>query len=562
MNNGNKILLSILPYWDPMIPPNGIAHLKTFLQKHGFQVKTVDVIIEEVFQNIYKKYFEQLKKIIPQAHWGNFYNIGHDVLQAHMMAHINHTDKQDYIDLVKLLVYHTYYYEIKRQEAAALIETIDNLYCHLRDYYIRLLEKEKPVVAGFTAYRATLPATIFVCRLVKEKYPAIRTIIGGGIFVDTCAVGTENFKRFLEHTENCIDKMFIGQGELLFLEYLRGNLPEMKRYYSRGDINGEIVTFDKVGLPDFSDFDLDRYNYLPATASAGCPHGCSFCSSKQYYGEFREKDVEQTAREMLTMHNKYGHQLFFMTDSLLNPVITKLSRELIAAESSVYYDTYFRIDSEAANIENTMLWRRGGAYRVRIGAESGSQDVLDLMGKKITPGQIKAALAALAYAGIKTTTYWVMGHPGETEADFQKTLVLVEEMKDDIYQAETNVFKYHSAIQTDDDKWKNHVHRIFPQKYQHMLLFEYNTLDIPPLREEVYNRAYRFELHCKKLGIPNPYSLTDYVKADERWARLHKNAVPPILDFLSRASYIDENKKIENLTLARKTRSEKKDFLF
>lgn len=562
MNNENKILLSILPYWDPMIPPNGIAHLKSFLQKHGFQVKTVDVIIEEAFQNSYKNYFEQLKKIIPPTHWGNFYNLGHDVLQTQMMAHINYTDKEDYIDLVKLLVYHTYYYEIKREEILELIAIIDRLYSGLQDYYIRLLEEEKPSVAGFTAYRATLPATIFVSRLIKKKYPAIRTVIGGGIFVDTCAIGTENFKLFLEHTEDCIDKMIIGQGEILFLRYLRGELPEAKRYYTRSDIQGEILDFDKVDPPDFSDFDLDRYNYLPATASSSCPHGCSFCSSKHYYGEYREKDVKQTAREMLTMHKKYGHQLFFMTDSLLNKVIAGLSRELIDMEVSVYYDTYFRIDSASANIENTMLWRRGGTYRVRIGAESGSQKVLDLMGKNITPGQIKAALSALAYAGIKTTTYWVMGHPDETEEDFQKTLALVEEMKDDIYQAETNVFKYHSAVQSDDDKWRKHAHRVFPAKYQPMLVFEYNTLDIPPPREEVYNRAYRFEMHCRELGIPNPYSLTDYVKADERWARLHINAVPPILDFLSNAKYIDENKKIETLTLARNTRTGKKDFVF
>ncbi|MCU0288594.1 MAG: radical SAM protein [Acidobacteria bacterium] len=562
MNNEKKILLTILPYWDPMIPPNGIAQLKSFLQKHGFQVKTVDVIIAETFQNIYRDYFETLKKIIPQTHWGNFYNLGHDVLQTHMMAHINYTNEDDYIDLVKRLVYHTYYFEIPRETTRELIRIISYFYTSLHDYLIQLLEKEKPSVAGFTAYRATLPATVFACRLIKKKYPAIRTVIGGGVFVDTCALGTGNFELFLQHTEDCIDTMIIGQGDLLFLKYLQGELPDSKRYYTRQDIQGEILGFDKIELPDFSDLDLDRYNYLPATASSSCPHGCSFCSSKQYYGEFREKDVQQTAREMLAMHQKYGHQLFFMTDSLLNTVITRLSRELIDAEASVYYDTYFRIDNESANIENTMLWRRGGTYRVRIGAESGSQHVLDIMGKNITPTQTKAALSALAYAGIKTTTYWVMGHPGETEEDFQKTLDLVEEMKDDIYQAETNVFKYHSAVQTDDDKWRQHVRRIFPAEYQHMLVFEYNTLDIPPLREEVYNRAYRFELHCRKLGIPNPYSLSDYVKADERWTRLHKNAVPPILDFLSKAKYINENKKIESLTLAVNKRSEKKDFVF
>ncbi|MCP4153641.1 MAG: VacJ family lipoprotein, partial [bacterium] len=42
-----KILLAILPYWDPMIPPTGIASLKTFLQKHGYTVKIVDYIVAE-----------------------------------------------------------------------------------------------------------------------------------------------------------------------------------------------------------------------------------------------------------------------------------------------------------------------------------------------------------------------------------------------------------------------------------------------------------------------------------------------------------------------------------
>jgi radical SAM superfamily enzyme YgiQ (UPF0313 family) len=545
-----------------MIPPNGIAHLKSFLQKHDYVVKTVDVIIEEVFQQVYRDYFEELKKSIPESNWGNFYNLGHDVLQTHMMAHIFNTDMNDYIELVKLLIYNTYYYQVDRNTISKLVGLMDHFYTRMKSYYLDLLKKEKPSVAGFTAYRATLPATIFVCRLIKEVDPSIKTVIGGGIFVDICALGTENFQLFSEGTKNYIDAMIVGQGELLFLKYLRGELPAEKRVYTKADIKGEILHFKDVRLADFSDFDLDRYNYLPATASDSCPNVCSFCSSRRYYGEFREKDVKQTVEEMLTLHQQYGHQLFFMTDSMLNTVITGMTGELVKSESSVYYDAYFRIDTYSANIENTMLWRRGGLYRVRIGAESGAQHVLDMMGKNITPRQIKASLSALAYAGIKTTTYWMIGHPGETEEDFQQTLDLLEEMKDDIYQAEANVFKYHSAIQAADDHWKEHLRSIYPERYQHMLLFRYNTLNLQPLREEVYQRAYRFEEHRRKLGVPNPYSLNQYVKADERWAHLHKNAAPPILKFLSKKEYINENKKIEDLKLAQNTRQENVDFSF
>jgi hypothetical protein len=71
---GKKILLAILPYWDPLIPPVGIAALKGFLLKHGINsVKTVDVIVIKKFQDIYRSYFITLEEFIPLDKRGNFY---------------------------------------------------------------------------------------------------------------------------------------------------------------------------------------------------------------------------------------------------------------------------------------------------------------------------------------------------------------------------------------------------------------------------------------------------------------------------------------------------------
>ena len=100
-----KILLAILPYWDPMIPPMGITCLKAFLQEHGFIVKTVDLIVKKESLDFYNNYFETLKKCIPEEKRGNFNNIGHDVLQSHMMAHWHYKDKNQYMELVKKLIH-------------------------------------------------------------------------------------------------------------------------------------------------------------------------------------------------------------------------------------------------------------------------------------------------------------------------------------------------------------------------------------------------------------------------------------------------------------------------
>ncbi|UCH92159.1 MAG: radical SAM protein [Candidatus Aminicenantes bacterium] len=557
-----KILLAILPYWDPMIPPMGISTLKAFLQKQGYIVKTVDLIVKDECLDFYRDYFDVLKKHIPRKKWGNFNNIGHDVLQSHLMAYWNHQDEDKYVEAVKILVYKSYYENIETSAVHELNRIMAVFYTMLEKYFIQQLDKEKPDVVGVTAYKCTIATSMFVLRLTKQRYPHIKTLMGGGTFNETHAPDSPNFKILLEATKDYLDKIILGQGEMLFLQYLRGELPETQRVYTKDDIGGKFLDFHEIDLPDFSDLDLSKYPYLGATASVSCPYQCSFCVTSKVAGKFRLKNPTQTVDEMIKMYKKYGHQLFFMTDSLLNPAATDLANEFVKSGISLYYDAYFRVDEPSADIRNTLLWRRGGLYRVRLGTESGSQPILDEMDKRITVDQIKASISALAYAGIKTTTYWVIGHPGETEEDFQQTLDLIEELKDDIFQAECNYFLVHYSRQAKANDWRDYIQLLYPEEVSNMVLFQYYTPGIAPLREEAFRRMHRFEAHCRKLGIPNPYSLNEHLEADKRWKKLHENAVPGMLDLIGEKNYIDENQKIKITSPARNMRQEDDVFDF
>lgn len=559
-----NILLAILPYWDPMIPPMGITTLKAFLQGHGYIVKTVDVIVKMESLDFYTNYFETLKKCIPEEKQGNFNNIGHDVLQCHMMAYQNYSDEMEYIDLVTELVYKSYYVEVEECYIKQLNQIMDDFYVMLRDYWLKLLAEEQPDVVGVTAYKCTVPASMFVLKMTREKYPHIKTLMGGGTFNETHAPDSPNFLALLDASKSYLDKIILGQGELLFLKYLRGELPEQQRVYSKADIEDEILDFHEQRLPDFSDLDMEKYPYLAATSSVSCLYQCSFCVASKVAGKYRIKDPSQTVNEMIKLYKQYGHQLFFMTDSLFNPVATDLAGEIIKSGVSLYYDAYFRVDDPSADIRNTLHWRRGGMYRVRLGAESGSPRILAEMNKQISVPQIKAAVSALAYAGIKTTTYWVIGHPGETEEDFQQTLDLVEELKDDTFQAECNYFLPHYSKQSSEEEWRKNIRLLYPERALDMLVFQYYTPapGMEPSREVTFKRVHRFEAHCRKLGIPNPYSYDQHVKADERWRRLHENAVPPLLDFMAKGKYIDENFAIKNVTYAKNKRIDDCDFDF
>jgi len=562
MNSETKILLLVLPYWTPSIPPAGVSCLKSFLQAHGYPVTTADANVEPEIRRIYDQYFTTLKGFIPEEKRSIFDNIGKEVWQNHMMAHLHYKNEEEYIELVKVLVYETFYCGVYDHQVRQLNRIIADQYRELEKYLSDLFEREKPTVLGISVFIGTAAASLFAFQLAKKMIPQIRTVMGGAIFNGPLAINSPNLRYFLERTENIIDKVVIGEGEILFLKLLQGKLPADRRVFTRADIDGEMVDLSALDVMDMSDFKLESYPYLASFASRSCPFQCKFCSEAVLWGKYRKKNAAQVVQEAIRLYRKHRYQLFIMTDLLMNPMVTELAEEFIKADVSIYWDTHFRVDRQSCDPEKTMLWRRGGLYRVELGVESGSDRILKMMGKKITVQQIKDVLASLASAGIKTTTYWVIGYPGETEEDFRMTLDLVEEMKDDIYEAELNPFWYVPEGQVNAEEWASEGKLLYPESSKEMLILQQWVLEGDPDRQERYDRVNRFTTHCRRLGIPNPYSINEIHQADSRWKKLHRNAVPALIEFKEKGVYIDENKKRQTINVVSQTMELEDDWGF
>lgn len=548
-----KILLALLPVWDPLIPPLGISCLKSYATENGYEVKTVDANIEESLREVSKDYFALLSQYIPAGKRRHLYNIGHEVLKNHMMAHINKTLEQedDYKQLVKVLVDRTFFHPLDDEQTDRLNKVIGRFFENFERYFRDLLETEKPSILGLSVYGGTLPASLLAFQMAKKWDPNIKTLMGGGIFSGELEIQSSEFKHFLDQTPY-IDKLFAGEGEILFLKYLRGELNPGKRVYTLADIDGETLDISNPIEPDFQDYNLTYYRKMAAYSARSCPFQCTFCVETTYWGKYRKKSGEKIASEMNHLYKRYGSRLFLMCDSLLNPVADDLSNNCLNQDISLYWSGYLRADRHVCDTAKTMLWRRGGMYRARLGIESGSPKILEAMGKKVDPEQVKTAVSSLAHAGIKTTAMFVVGYPGETEADFQATLDFVTEMKDDIYEADCNPFWYFLSGQVNSDQWQQHGKPVllYPSEARDMLLLQTWQLDGQPSREERYHRVNRFVEHCDNHKIPNPYSLLDTHKADERWKQLHRNAVPALLEFESNAVPVNESSDIKELTLA------------
>jgi len=527
----DKILLVNLPFWSPLIPAQGIASLKAFLQKYDYNINTVDAAADVLFLEYYKKYFDVLMEIVPHEKRGNFYNIGHDVIRNHCLGYVNQSNECNY-DLIKEIIYNYFFINVDKSQTRKLNDVIVEYFSVLKNYFLEIIKDYKPEVFGLSVNSGNLAPSMYLSRIVKEYDPNIKTVMGGSIFFNHLCEGSSELSIFLEVTVDTVDKIFIGKSEILLLKYLKNELINNKRIYSLNDIAEKEQSQYKIDIPDISDYNIDSYLYLSASGSKGCPNNCSFCNSNSFFGSYMKKEINQTTNEISVLYKKYSRRLFFMGDSLLNPIISELSKSLIQQNLPVYFDSYFCVDEEAAKIENTVLWRNGGFYRARLGVESGSQKILDEMQKNISPDLIKRTLSALAYAGIKTTAYIVIGHPGETDEDFQKTLELVEECKDDIWQVESNPFTYYPGS-SNDINWMEHKEPLYSDESASILRFQTWQLNKYPNRKTIYERVIKFAEFCNNLGIPNPYKMREIEDADQRWKKLHENAVPSVIDISS-----------------------------
>lgn len=558
-----------MPFWPPLIPPVGLGCLKAYLKKEGFHVTTIDTNVLDRFRRTYDSYFELLKGGVPGDRQGNFYNLGIDVLQNHMTANFRkqetgYGDESKYNDLLKRLIYENFFCNVDDLFAEELDREVVDFFTELSTYLAELLEEKKPDVLGVSIYKGNFGASLFALKTARELYPEIMTIMGGGIFSDQLAVGSPNFKYFIEHTPY-IDKVIVGEGELLFTKLLLGELPEHQKVFTQLDIKGQIMPLDSAPVPDFSGFDTSFYAQMASYTSRSCPFQCGFCAETVNWGRFRKKKAKQVVSELDELYRQHRQQLFLMSDSLLNPVVDDLSKELMQSKNILYWDGYLRADKQVCDLDKVYLWRRGGFYRARLGIESGSNHVLELMDKRITPEQIKTVLANLSEAGIKTSTYWVIGYPGETENDFQKTLELIEEVREYIYEAECNPFRFYLSGQVQSEHWsggKNSV-QLYPEIFGDLLMIRTWVMDEKSLpREVLYNRVNRFVEHCRKLGIPNPYSWSEIYEADKRWKSLHINAVPMLVEFRDRVVTIDECRHVQKRVAAKVAPKDAGDFDF
>lgn len=510
-----KILLVKPPFFTPWTPPLGISILKSYLEPRGYSVKCFDFNTDVKLWTSHHKYFAVLQKA--DVHSGSDgYSKLWFILNAHYLAFFNGADRGQIARMLETIL-PLYGITYERAISDALIPIVEGFFQRMEEV-IDEFDLSDYSVVGTSTYTTSLSSSLFFLRRLKERYPHIKAVMGGGVFADDLALGSDNLQTLLEEYP-FVDHVILGEGEMLFLKLLEGDLAP-KRVISIADLKGATLEMKDVPEPDFSDMPSENYYHLTIEGARSCPFQCSFCSETIQWGDYRKKPIDIFARQVVGLAEKYSNNSFFLGDSLMNPYINPFAGALIEQKANILYDGYLRADKPVTNRKFVKMWRESGLYRARLGIESASARVLASMDKMTTPRVISDVLKTLANSGVRTTTYWIVGFQGETEEDFRETCDFIREHHRYIYELEAHPYYYYPYGQIGSRLHQSYS--LYPDEVVNLTRFKiWEVVDANPTREERFRRLRVIAGIASELGIPNIYTMAERYVAEDRWHLLH-----------------------------------------
>jgi anaerobic magnesium-protoporphyrin IX monomethyl ester cyclase len=176
------------------------------------------------------------------------------------------------------------------------------------------------------------------------------------------------------------------------------------------------------------------YFSLNMAASRGCSFRCNWCAKPIWGQQYLQRPPAETAEEMLHLKREYAPDHIWFADDIFGfraDWVSAFAAALDAGGGGVPFTIQLRADLVSARMASAL--RAAGCREVWIGAESGSQKILDAMNKGTRVAEVVAARSSLGAEGIRVGFFLQLGYPGEELADILATRDLVQHaLPDDV----------------------------------------------------------------------------------------------------------------------------------
>jgi len=190
-----------------------------------------------------------------------------------------------------------------------------------------------------------------------------------------------------------------------------------------------MPAWDLIDVEPYRKIWQEHHGYfsLNIATTRGCPYKCNWCAKPIYGNRYNSRSPQKVADEIQYLLNTFHPDHFWMCDDIfgLKPGWTASFRDEVKRKGlSFKYKIQSRVDLLLE--EDTIdALAESGAETIWVGAESGSQKILDAMDKGTTVKQIYQATELLKKKGIRVAFFLQFGYLGETKEDIDSTIDMV-----------------------------------------------------------------------------------------------------------------------------------------
>jgi len=314
------------------------------------------------------------------------------------------------------------------------------------DSFVRVMQRERPSVVGIYC---TLMTRVSALRMIgAAKAQGARVVVGG----------PEPTNYAAEYLSHGADVVVNGEGEIT----MEALLPALaaRDAHRLHDVLGVtfldeagavvhnaprpvIANLDEQPLPARDAIDLGRYvrtwrthhglGSVSLITARGCPFRCNWCSHSVFGHTHRRRSPARVADEVEEILARWKpDQLWYADDvfTINRKWLSAYADELTGRGIRVPFETITREDRLDEQVVQTLA--RMGCRRLWIGAESGSQRVLDRMERQTDAARMREMIRLVKHHGIATGTFVMLGYEGEAEDDLIETVTHLEDALPDV----------------------------------------------------------------------------------------------------------------------------------
>ncbi|MBL7783723.1 MAG: B12-binding domain-containing radical SAM protein [Saprospiraceae bacterium] len=332
-------------------------------------------------------------------------------------------------------------------------EVFDTTFSEKKHLWKYLIENRPHIVALYANLMTKRNVLEIAAFIHAEECLRDTLVVMGGPDV------THNAADYLAHGA---DVIVIGEGEQTMLDIClsaehggRENLQRFAHIPGLAFLQADGLLFktppreklrdiDALPFPNRHKIDLQQYlsawkkahshSAVSISTQRGCPYTCRWCSTAVYGQSYRRRSPEKVVDEIVFLKEHYHFDLIWFVDDVFtvsHKWLGEFCDELRHRNVRIQFECITRADRLNAAVID--LLREAGCFRVWIGAESGSQRIIDAMDRRVDVQQVRQMIRAASEAGIQTGTFIMLGYPGETERDIRDTVAHLQASNPDLF---------------------------------------------------------------------------------------------------------------------------------